>query len=172
MSIRSVKTLFQYLCTNLPSNICYLNIESEILEIMENSFSIEQVYQDLCLLIEDNFYFQTTSEENKELLAQQIHDYIETNYQFAFSNQILSEKFGYVPYYLRRIFKEVYVVSPNEYIIQYRIKKSKEFLIQNLHAKDVAEIVGFSDPLYFSKVFKKIEGISPTEYVKLHTQNT
>lgn len=164
--IQTVKTFFQYLCSHLPTNVHYLNIEPEILEIMENSFNIEEAYKDLCSLIDDNFYFQVSSNENKEQLAKQIHDYIESNYQFAFSNQILSEKFGYVPYYLRRIFKEVYVMSPNEYIIQYRIEKSKCFLLQHMHAKDVAEIVGFKDPLYFSKVFKKIEGISPTEYVK------
>ncbi len=169
ISIKTVKTFFQYLCTKLPSNVHYLNIEDEIIEIMENSFNIDMAYKDLCSLIDDNFYFKVTALENKEQLAQQIHDYIEANYQFTFSNQILSEKFGYVPYYLRRIFKEVYVVSPNEYIIKYRIEKSKEFLLKNMHAKDVAEIVGFKDPLYFSKVFKKIEGIAPTEYIKLHS---
>lgn len=32
--------------------------------------------------------------------------------------------------------------------------------------REVAEVVGYENPLYFSRVFKKEVGMSPTEYRK------
>lgn len=160
--------LFTYLCSNMPSNIHYFDIESDILELLENALSEKEVNEKLCSLISDNFYFLVSNSENKKQLALQIQDYLVNNYQYPFSNQILADRFGFVPYYLRRIFKEVYKQSPTEYIMTLRIEKSKELLSQKMLAKDVALLTGFKDPLYFSKVFKKTVGKTPTEFVKTH----
>ena len=43
--------------------------------------------------------------------------------------------------------------------------RSKELLLaEHLSVSEVAEVVGYKDPLYFSKVFKKATGMSPKQF--------
>ena len=60
-----------------------------------------------------------------------------------------------------KLFKEELGLSPNEFIIQERIKKAKELLIQNNSVSEAAFSTGFSDTNYFTRVFKQAEGVTP-----------
>ncbi len=56
-------------------------------------------------------------------------------------------------------------MSPQEYLLQVRMSKSKELLQQkNITIGMVANEVGYDDQMTFSKVFKKRFGISPSDY--------
>jgi len=54
--------------------------------------------------------------------------------------------------------------SPNEYILQQRIKRAKELLKENQSIKEVAFATGFSDTNHLIKTFKTFEGITPKNY--------
>ena len=60
-------------------------------------------------------------------------------------------------------FKELSGLSPQDYLIHYRIEHARQ-LLQNstVSIAEIAYSCGFSDPKYFSRVFKKIEGMSPS----------
>ena len=60
-------------------------------------------------------------------------------------------------------FKELSGLSPQDYLIHYRIEHARQ-LLQNstVSIAEVAYASGFSDPKYFSRMFKKIEGMSPS----------
>ncbi|SIT98374.1 AraC-type DNA-binding protein [Epilithonimonas bovis DSM 19482] len=60
-----------------------------------------------------------------------------------------------------KMFKQELGLSPNEYIIQERIKKAKELLIQQNSVSEAAYSTGFSDTNYFIRVFKQMEGVTP-----------
>lgn len=55
--------------------------------------------------------------------------------------------------------------SPRQYIINIRMTTARE-LLSNPHFQisEVAQLVGYENPLYFSRLFKKIWGLSPREY--------
>lgn len=57
--------------------------------------------------------------------------------------------------------------TPMQYILQKRIFNA-EALLQNTqyNINEIAQIVGYDNPLYFSRIFKKAKGISPSEYRK------
>ena len=60
-------------------------------------------------------------------------------------------------------FKELAGISPQDYLIHYRIAYAKQLLtIGGMSVSEVAYKSGFTDPKYFSRVFKKIEGVSPS----------
>lgn len=69
--------------------------------------------------------------------------------------------------YFRRIFENVYGVSPVKYLNKLRIDRAKELLNSGMYTvADAAFQSGFSDISYFSRFFKKETGLSPSEYKK------
>lgn len=71
------------------------------------------------------------------------------------------------------LFKHFTGKTFNDYLIDIRIKKSTELLLQpDLTITDVCYGVGFNNLNYFSKTFKKYTGISPSNYKKLCLDNS
>ena len=63
------------------------------------------------------------------------------------------------------LFKKTFGMFPHQYIIQYRLEKASELLLNTSDSvSEIADACGFGDPLYFSRIFKKRFGISPTGY--------
>ena len=67
--------------------------------------------------------------------------------------------------WLIRSFKRYMGVTPLQYIASIRINKAKELLKgTNYSVQEIADIVGYDNPLYFSRIFKKLTGYSPRQY--------
>ena len=68
--------------------------------------------------------------------------------------------------YFRKIFKENYGVTPQEYVIHTRMTRALNYLStkQFRSVKEVSLAVGYKDTLYFSRLFSKIHGIPPSRY--------
>jgi len=74
----------------------------------------------------------------------------------------MAEAAGYSRYHFTRLFERSQGVSPGEYLMQLRIRKSAEMLRSSGRSvKEIAVQCGFSDPNYFCKAFRKRLGISP-----------
>ena len=67
--------------------------------------------------------------------------------------------------YLRRLFEEIYGVSPKEYILNLRIEYAKRLLQSGqFFVYEVAEMCGFGEPCHFSREFSRRTGLSPKNY--------
>lgn len=66
---------------------------------------------------------------------------------------------------LTRMFKQELGMSPVEYIIRERLKKSKEILKITRSVKEACFASGFNDVNYFVRQFKNREGITPGAYL-------
>ena len=66
--------------------------------------------------------------------------------------------------YFRKIFLSRFGLSPKEYVVNQRISHAMSIIESGdfESINEVAELVGYSDPLYFSKAFKKMYGVSPS----------
>lgn len=66
-----------------------------------------------------------------------------------------------------RNFKQYTGFTPMQYILSKRIYNA-EILLQDpsYNVTEIANMVGYENPLYFSRIFKKVKGISPSEYRK------
>ena len=90
-----------------------------------------------------------------------VADYIKKNLHQKLSIDVIA-KMAYVSKSnFFKMFKEELGISPNEFIIQERIKKAKEMLMHNNSVNEVAFSTGFSDTNYFIRVFKQMEGVTP-----------
>lgn len=81
----------------------------------------------------------------------------------------IAEAAGISQVYFRRLFKEIYSVSPIQYIRMFRVEKAKAMLCgEYVSIEEVAYAVGFSNPYHFSKTFRQITGQQPSAYAKLY----
>lgn len=95
--------------------------------------------------------------------------YFHSNFSSEISIHNYANSIGLTTNWFIRCFKKQFGISPNRYIINLRISKAKDLLTtSNYYVNEIAEIVGYQNPLYFSRIFKKETGISPNEYRKMH----
>lgn len=92
---------------------------------------------------------------------------IQTSYPQSIRVDKIAEKLSINRSYLSSIFKKYTGKSIKQYLTSYRIEQSLVLLrSQRRPIADIANSVGFDDPLYFSRVFKKQMNCSPSEYRK------
>jgi AraC family transcriptional regulator len=69
------------------------------------------------------------------------------------------------PWHFIRSFKTITGISPHQYVLQQRIKKSQCLLQQDrINISEIAATVGFCDQSHFTKYFKRIVGMTPRQY--------
>jgi AraC-like DNA-binding protein len=65
------------------------------------------------------------------------------------------------------LFKSATGRSPNQFLIQLRMRRACELLSnEGASVKEVAHVMGYDDPFYFSRIFKLVTGLSPMNYRK------
>lgn len=93
--------------------------------------------------------------------------YIERHYNQDITVAQLADWCNLDRSYFGRIFKETVLVTPQEYIIRYRINMACEMLKNtDLPIGDVASHVGYENQLHFSRAFKNVMGMPPREWKK------
>lgn len=91
--------------------------------------------------------------------------YLRRNFAQQIDLSAIADEYSFSSAYLSKIFKEHADMSPGRYLIDCRMKAAKKLLQDtDLPIKDVAEKVGYPDPLHFSKSFKTATGFSPAQY--------
>lgn len=99
-------------------------------------------------------------------------NYIAKNYNKDIRNDELAQITGLSTVYFRKLFTEVFGISPIAYVNELRIKKAKEMLKSDYGSiSEIAESLGYLNIYDFSRTFKKHVGISPSKYEKkLHNR--
>ncbi len=92
-------------------------------------------------------------------------EFIEHNYMRGIKVSDIAKYIGINRSYLTSIFKKSLNVSVKKYLDGYRLDKAATLLrTTNEMVGNIAQEVGYADPLTFSKVFKAIKGKNPTEF--------
>ena len=101
-------------------------------------------------------------------LISKIKEIIENNMSNPeLTSSYLCRELGMSSSKLYRKITQLTDLSPNEFIRTIRLKKSAQLLkTKNYNVSEVADMVGFNDPLYFSRCFKKQFGHSPSTLIK------
>lgn len=92
-------------------------------------------------------------------------DYIAKNYNKCIKNDELAVLTGLSTVYFRKLFTEIFGISPIAYLHELRIKKAKEMLKSDYSSiTDIALSLGYTNIYDFSRDFKKHTGVSPSKY--------
>lgn len=134
-----------------------------------NRHSPSQIKLNICILNCLDVLMQDS--KNKSLQAEdhveRALSYIEYNYTQHITTKDVCAYLNLDRTYFYRIFKKKYNISPEQYIMQYRIQKSLNLLQNtNYSISEIAYYVGVNDLYYFSRLFRKMMNMSPTEYRK------
>ena len=111
-----------------------------------------------------------SSSEPKSLIRDHVATavkFVNDNYCHKISVSDVASACFVSAHYLSNIFKKEMDISPQQYIVEVRMRRAEELLrLDTLSITDVALSVGYPDVLAFSKMFRKNFGASPSEYRK------
>lgn len=91
--------------------------------------------------------------------------FIEEHYNHSLTIDEVCNSVSFSKYYFCKLFKESTGMTLHQYVIEYRLNKSKELLsYTKLNIASVANSVGFNNTLTYSRQFKEKYGMTPSEY--------
>ena len=89
--------------------------------------------------------------------------YIEQHFDNDITNSDLAAIAGYHSYHLNRLMKSTTGMTLHQYILNTRLEKSKDFLLNtDMSVAEIAEKCGFKNSYHFSNTFKSKIGVTPT----------
>lgn len=92
-------------------------------------------------------------------------EYIQKNYQNPILVTDIANYVSLSRTYLTAIFKQTLHLSPQQFLLKFRITKASELLVNtSLPINAIAHSCGYTDPLAFSKTFRRVTGMSPSDY--------
>lgn len=129
------------------------------------------LYRLLSYIIKENHGSDSVHRKSIDYISLSIK-YIEHNYSRLISVNDIAASAGISRSHLYRLFTQELNITPNEYLIQYRINNACKLLRNsNINISEAAYSSGFADPLYFSRVFKRVKGMTPSAYAAAKAQN-
>lgn len=152
----------------------------------KNTYSLSDRFLSLEILSRLMTTLAKISEENKGnkgsmqalSIARSIAETIQHNFNLFFLNENRDKNLLLMKNIYREInismsyglevFKEIYGISPKEYLDRLKFKESKRLIRNpNISIEFISEQVGYSNVSHFSRQFKKWAGVSP----KIYRQN-
>ncbi len=122
-------------------------------------------------LLDPSMDFTKTEEEDQSISAGEVaaimKDYIDKNYSQNLKLSYFSDKYYFSKEYLSKIFKANYEIGIYEYVLQVRMERAKELLLDDsLKIQWISDRLGYTDSNYFSKAFRNYYGITPSQFRK------
>lgn len=117
-----------------------------------------------CLTSESTEY---TGKHIYNTVYERINLFVELNYMSEIDMNTLADYAGLHRSSVYRFFKRQYNKSPSEYIMDFRLTRAHNLIINSeLNIKQIALSCGFNDMSYFSKAFKNKYNTSPRDIRK------
>ncbi|WP_165452386.1 response regulator [Paenibacillus thalictri] len=140
------------------------------LEVVRQTETLEELAKLVITLITELSvdYYQEYGTKKDELIQQSKYLILESLDDPDLTVEQLSHKLFVSASYLSHRFKKVQGVGLNEYINTLRMNKAVHLMNEyDLKLHEIAEKVGYRDPVYFSKCFKKTFQVSFSDYKRV-----
>lgn len=101
----------------------------------------------------------------KDFYAREAVSFVEHNYQNDITVEDIAAFCNLNRSYFGKIFKDVLSVTPQKFLIRFRMAKACEYMeTTNLPIGEISARVGYPSQLHFSRAFKKTYGQPPREW--------
>lgn len=123
------------------------------------------LYQFFSYISKYNAPRETVLETPDNVYISKSIEYIKINYQNPVTVQDIADYVCLNRSYLTTIFKKNVGVSPQQFLMKYRITKAAEMLTDTDYSlENIACSCGYGNSLSFSKAFKKVTSLSPSRF--------
>ncbi|MFB2898069.1 helix-turn-helix domain-containing protein [Aerosakkonemataceae cyanobacterium BLCC-F50] len=96
----------------------------------------------------------------------QVTEYIDRHLEQDLTLATLAAIAQISPSYFSTLFKQSTGITPYQYVIQRRIERAKQLLLQGLSVAEVAFSLGFTHQSHLSRHFKRLVGVTPKVFLK------
>lgn len=178
---------------NLPYDFSYLerihadeNLHQTILSLIElgsscSSFAslkadiiIRSLFEDLLKRNQDAYKRSQNIQAIKASTRLEIFkriasakDWMEENYHTDITLEDIASEAAMNSQHFLRMFKQVYFITPHQYLIELKLNKAKELLeATRMAINDICRAIGFESVFSFSVLFKNRFGIAPSYFRK------
>lgn len=94
-------------------------------------------------------------------------DWMEAHYQDGPTLEAIAAIASMNSQHFLRMFKQVYSITPHQYLIDCKLKKARQLIENNdLTINDICQAIGFESAFSFSVLFKKRFGMPPSHFRK------
>lgn len=166
--------LFEYFNADINTNIFRYDYAWAVKELssflVTNNNAIYDAFEMLEIFIKIFKYRQkeilsNTSKTNAKVYIEAAEKYIISNIHRPITVSELTGFLGVSQPYLFKIFKERFLKSPKQFILEQKLLRARKLLKEtDMSVTNIANSVGFQDVLSFSKCFRSKIGISPQNY--------
>ena len=112
-----------------------------------------------------SFFTDVSADRHSLIKFEAVLKHIDENYKRNIPLSELAAIMNISTMYFSNYFKQVFHISPKQYIMNVRMDNAKELLLDSdMSILEVGTAVGIDDQNYFSRIFKKHCGMSPTEF--------
>lgn len=107
-----------------------------------------------------------TKDKEEHTMCKKVEEYILNNLEEQITLEDIAIAVGYNDSYITRIFKKEYGLSPYAFLVDKRIQKAKNRLLDDseINLAQLSNEIGFYDQSHFSKVFKRTFATTPNKY--------
>lgn len=152
------------LCEEMKKEMLYL-IEHEDLSPLAQVGHLYLFLDALCGTMLESEEFREF--KTKDRYIDEAVNFIESNYMNDISVESIARMAGLERSYFGKLFKKATDMSPQHFLLNYRMTKAAELLrMTNLSIAEIGQQVGYPDQLHFSRAFKSIYGLSPRNWRK------
>lgn len=104
-------------------------------------------------------------DEAKDFYIREAINFIERNYQKNITVEDMAKHCNLNRHYFTRLFKEQMSISPQQFLIHYRLSQSCE-LLKNTYKnlQEIAEEIGYANQFNYSTAFKRYYKLSPHKW--------
>lgn len=150
-------------------SLLYLDYKKQPVEAqLEASVILHQLLHEMYQISKNILYAKSITPVQDTAVNTAIR-YIQENYAQPLDVDTICDSVSFSKYYFCKLFKEYTGMTIHQYLVEYRINRSKELLsYSQLSIAGVASSVGFKSALTFSRQFKELVHMTPTRYRELY----
>lgn len=143
-------------------------LDSTSNESLDSIWRTEELFLRFLKFIENQGIYK----DRLTLIAEEVHLFLENNFNHTITNQTLENQFHLHSNYIAIAMKATFHKTALELLEEIRLDRAKNYLLNtDLGIKEIAQLVGFNSEVYFSNRFKKKEHYSPQKYRKHYKTN-
>lgn len=158
---QDIINICQELFVNLNDNYSSYSDIATVYERLEKGF-VQNLLDLHCINLRKKISLKPSFLETIRKIAMAV-DFIHSNYHKKINLEDIADKACMSKYCFLRHFKNFFLMTPNEYLLNHRINKATQLIkLKKMSIGSIAMDCGFGSPQYFNYTFRKKFGYTPS----------